>query len=279
MDEITQYLATIDEKVDDVLRAQKDAVLADMIGVGFALDEAMTLRGQVGRVSGVTWSKVQTTAMTVARTQAYALRQLDAIAEKLERKSAIPDRAKTATDAETKVVEWLAIIARSVQLHDAFSVLELDRVLDAAPGELDKHRIALKEARAKRLALIGQSVDSLVGRLDAAAHHANENVFLHPIAAKSIVVASNSIASNVIEFQRRLEVELNRDPLEAKRWAQAALEARDTAVDAVVEGTEVAVRATSTAVDRALDATKQATGNVVHGVTDFFRHWRKGDTE
>ena len=28
MDEITDYLATIDEKLDDVLRAQKDAVLS-----------------------------------------------------------------------------------------------------------------------------------------------------------------------------------------------------------------------------------------------------------
>src|SRR5690554_1317997 len=73
MDEITDYLATIDEKVDDVLRAQKDAVFADMIGVGFAIEEAMTIREHVGRVSDVTWSKVQATPMTIARTQAYVL--------------------------------------------------------------------------------------------------------------------------------------------------------------------------------------------------------------
>ena len=67
MDEITDYLATIDEKVDDVLRAQKDAVLADMIGVDFVIEEAMTIREQVGRVSEVTWSKVQATPATIAR--------------------------------------------------------------------------------------------------------------------------------------------------------------------------------------------------------------------
>lgn len=61
MDEITDYLATIDEKVDDILRAQKDAVFADMIGVAFAIEEALTVRHQVGRVSEVTWSKVQAT--------------------------------------------------------------------------------------------------------------------------------------------------------------------------------------------------------------------------
>jgi len=43
MDEVIDYLATIDEKLDDVLRAQEDAVWADMIGVGLDIDEAMTI--------------------------------------------------------------------------------------------------------------------------------------------------------------------------------------------------------------------------------------------
>ena len=79
MDDITDYLAAIDEKLDDVLRAQEDAVRADMIGAGFDSDEAMTIREHAGRVSEVTWSKVQATSATIARTQAYALRQLDAL--------------------------------------------------------------------------------------------------------------------------------------------------------------------------------------------------------
>jgi hypothetical protein len=83
MDEITDYLATIDEKVDDVLRAQKDGVLARMIGVDLVIEETMTIREQVGRVSEVTWSKVQAAPATIAETQAYALRQLDALAEKV----------------------------------------------------------------------------------------------------------------------------------------------------------------------------------------------------
>ncbi len=59
MDEITEYLATIDEKVDDVLRAQKDAVLARMIGLGLVIEESLTIREHGGRVNEVTWSKVQ----------------------------------------------------------------------------------------------------------------------------------------------------------------------------------------------------------------------------
>src|SRR5699024_2913218 len=49
IEEIGEYLAVIDEKIDDILRAQKDAVLADMIGVDLVIEEAMTIRGEVGR--------------------------------------------------------------------------------------------------------------------------------------------------------------------------------------------------------------------------------------
>jgi hypothetical protein len=55
MNEITGYLAAIDEKVDDVLRAQKDAVLADMIGVDLVIEEALTIRehaAPAGRARG-----------------------------------------------------------------------------------------------------------------------------------------------------------------------------------------------------------------------------------
>jgi predicted P-loop ATPase len=69
MDEIIDYLEEIVAKVDDVLRAQKDAVLADMVGVDLVIDDAMTVRGEVGRVSEITWSKVHATSTTIARTQ------------------------------------------------------------------------------------------------------------------------------------------------------------------------------------------------------------------
>src|SRR5690554_652022 len=58
MDEIVEYLQEIDEKVSDIIVGQKDAVLADMIGVDLIIEEALTVRDQVGHVSEVTWSKV-----------------------------------------------------------------------------------------------------------------------------------------------------------------------------------------------------------------------------
>jgi hypothetical protein len=251
MDEIIDYLAVIDEKVDDVLRAQKDAALADMIGVDLVIDEAMTIRGQVGRVSEVTWSKVQATSATIARTQAYALRQLDALAEKLERKSDIGDLARAAKEAESKVQEWLAVLARCFQLQDAVAVLELDRVLDASPDELDRHRLGVKAARQKRLALISRSTLRLLARMDAAAGTANAKVLLHPAASPAVVRSSNQVAIGVHEFHRRLGIESGRQSSEARRWVDAAVEARDKALVTGAKAVDAARSLGNETLDRA----------------------------
>jgi hypothetical protein len=235
MDEITDYLAVIDAKVDDVLRAQKDSVLARMIGVGFVIDEAMTIRASRGRVDEVTWSKVQAAPATIAETQAYALRQLDALAEKLERQSKVRDLAKTAR-------EWLAVLARCFQLQDGIAVLELDRVLDASPEELDGHRLGLRAAREDRLELISRTTDHLVSRIAAAAALANAKVLLNPTTAPTVVVAANHVSASVVEFHRHLGIEQGARELESRRWTTAATEARDKALETGADSVDAAER-------------------------------------
>ncbi|MEV4490684.1 hypothetical protein AB0K04_11280 [Micromonospora coxensis] len=274
MKEITDYLATIDEKVDDVLRAQKDAVLARMIGVGFVIEEAMTLREQRGRVDEVTWSKVQGAPATIAETQAYALRQLDALAEKLERKSAIGDLAKAAREAEAKTQEWLAVLARCFQLQDAIAVLELDRVLDASPGELDGHRLGLKAARQKRLELISRCTERLMARMDAAAGRANTKVLLNPLDSPAVVKSSNHVSIAVVDFHGRLGIEGARQSSEARRWADAAKEVRDKAIETGADGVGVAMRLGNETLGRA----KWATGKLSSRIAERTLR-RRGDDE
>ena len=275
MDEITDYLATIDEKVDDVLRAQKDAVLADMIGVGLVIEEAMTIREHAGRVNEVTWSKVQATSATIARTQAYALRQLDALAEKMERKTKIGDLAKTAKEAESKVQEWLAVLARCFQLQDAIAVLELDRVLDAAPDELDGHRLGLKAARQKRLDTISRSTERLMARMDAAAGTANTKVLLHPTTSPAVVQSSNHVASAVADFHGRLGIESGRQSLEARRWVDAAAEVRDKVLETGAERVDVARRLGNETLDRA----RSVQGKLSSGIAERALRRRGGQDE
>jgi hypothetical protein len=238
MDEIADYLAVIDAKVDAVLRAQTDAVVADMIGVELVLDEALTIREKVGRVSEVTWSKVQATPVPLARTQAYALRQLDTVAEKLESTS-VGELATTATEAEIKVQEWLAVLARCFQLQDAVAVLELDRVLDASAAELEEHRVAIRIARHKRLELISRTTERLMNRMDVAVSTANAKVLLNPASSRTVVNSTNRVAAGVVRFNGGLGIERLRKSRSARRWLDAAAEVRDKVLET---GSEVGAK-------------------------------------
>jgi hypothetical protein len=275
MEEITDYLATIDEKLDDVLRHHEDAVIADMIGVGFDIDEAMTLREHGGRVNEVTWSKVQAASSTIARTQAYALRQLDALAEKLERTSNIGELAKSAKEADAMAQSWLAVLARCFQLLDAIAVLELDRVLEVAPDDLDGHRLGLKAVRQKRLETIAQCTGQLMARMDGAAGAANTKVLLNPIQSPAVVQSREHVALVVADFHGRLGIESGQQSVEAKPWSAAAAEFRDRLLETGAEGVDVSKRLGTETFGRA----RSVTGRLSSGLSERTLRWRGNDEQ
>ncbi|WP_030325485.1 hypothetical protein [Streptomyces flavochromogenes] len=275
MDEIADYLAAIDEKVDDVLRAQKDQALARMIGVDLVLKDAVTVREQVGRVSEVTWSKVQHTSTTIADTQAYALRQLDALAEKSETKSKVGELAKASKGIESRAREWLAVLAHCFQLQDAFAVLELDRVRETHPHELDAHRLGLRAARKNRMDLISESTERLVARMHTAAGTANAKVLLHPTTSREVVHARNNVEVAVVDFHGRLGIERDQESLEARRWKDAAVEVRDKALEKGAENVDAARRLGTETLGRA----RSATGRLSSGIAERTLRRRGGDEE
>ncbi len=262
MDAITDYLAVIDEKLDDVLRAQTNQVLAQMDGVDLAVQEAMRVKESVGRVSEVSWSKVQHQSSTVLETQAYALRQLGDLTEKLERKKKVGDLADTAKEAEAEAKKWLLVLARCVQLHDAIGILELDRVLDASPDELDRHRVGLQTARSDRMELLSQKTSELVQRMDAAVSTANAKVLLHPITTPVVVRSRNNVASEVHGFQTLLGTETGSESFEARRWKEAAAERLDAARTTGAHGVEAVKRAGGEARDEARSVGGKLAGKI-----------------
>ena len=205
------------------------------------------------------------------------MRQLDALAEKLERKSDIGALAKASKEAEAKVTEWLAVLARCFQLQDAIAVLELDRVLDTSPEELDPHRLGVRAARRKRLELIARSTATLMARMDAAAGTANRKVLLHPGKATAVVASSNTVAGAVVDFQGRLGIERDRDSLEARRWIEAAVEVRDKVRRNGASGVGAAKHAGEQTLEPSQDRDQQGLHRVGNRVHRRREDWRTLD--
>ncbi len=271
MDEITDYLGTLDKKLDSVLRAQLNQVLSRMDAVDLIIREAMSIRASVGRVSEVTWSKVQSSSATIIETQAFALRQLTDLADQLEQRTKINDLAEATKNAESEVQKWLAVLARCVQLHDAVAVLELDRVLDTAPDELDRHRMGLKIARHDRLELLSSSTRVLLDRMRAAADTANTKVLQHPRTSPALVRSSNRVTTGIIEFHATVGIEASYEPPGAKRWGHAVAEVKDKALDAGGEGVDAARRFGSETYGHA----RSAGSKLSDEVTSRTSRWRR----
>jgi hypothetical protein len=140
----------------------------------------------------------------IHETEGYALRQLGDLANQIEEKSKIGDLAETAKEAEAEVQKWLVVLARCFELHDAVGVLELDRVMDASPDELDRHRLGLASARRDRLELISARTEELLARMNAAVGRANSKVLFNPKQSPAVVKSSNHVAAEVHEFHELL---------------------------------------------------------------------------
>lgn len=240
MSEIRSYLASIHKKVDDVLRAQKDAELAKVLGAGLDIESAMTVLERTGRVDDDTWSTVQGRTHTITDAVGWALYRLDALAEKAESTTKIGELAKMAKEAESEVQELLVVVARCFELQDALDVLRLERVLDRSPDELDGHRLALKDDRQKRRELVLQKIEHLMARMDAAAGTANSHVLLHLPAHRTAVGSINNVGIAVDDFHRPLGIESGRHSWQATRWWDAARDSTQLKNAAVEAGRKAA---------------------------------------
>lgn len=273
MDEITDYLAAIDAKVDDVLRAQKDEALSAVIGAGVVIDEALTVRDAVGRVSDITWSKVDQTPQVVARAQAYALRRLDAVVSAVERSDGVRDRAKQMTHARAEAGDWLAVLARCAQLQDAIDVLELDRVLDSAPDEIDDHRQGLAAVRARRTADVSRATADLLERLRSVMDEGNDAVLAHPWRSPALVNDGNALTSAVGDFRRGVGLDGDAATVEARRWQQAVVEKGSDARSAAAEAADAVQGVAQGAARGAADKVGSA-GRAIAGTAA--RLWSRG---
>lgn len=218
--ELKQLLISIDGKLDDVRRRQRDEVLAKMDRVSFVIEDAMTSREHDGDRE-TAWDKVKAEVGTIAEVQADALRAIEALTDKAADKNRVGALAKATQEIESEVGVWLAVLARCFQLQNEYAILELDHVFDTAPLSLNGHRLgidaALQERRGKIIAKTGQ----LMNKLDVAGDVARENVLLHARASRAVINSINAVGSSIDDFNVPFAIEPDREALEPIRWRDA----------------------------------------------------------
>lgn len=218
--ELKALLLKIDGKLDDVRRAQRDAVIARMRSSAAEIDEAMVIRAHGGDPQTL-WDKVSSSSGVIKDVQEEALLALGALADKVEGKSKSGELKRTLHGIEGEVAVQLAVLARCFELQDQFKVIELDHVLATAPQNLAGHRRGVEVARQERRASVLEVTGRLMGRLDAAGEIANENILLHARAARSVVGSLNATSAIVDDFHAPLGIETSRRSVDVTPWREA----------------------------------------------------------
>ena len=220
---LKEFLVSIDGKLDDLRRGQRDGILAKMDRAVSVIGEAMIIRERGGDRE-TAWRKVENEVGTIAEVQANALREIEALADKVgdvDDGTGVGFLRKTTNEIESDVGVWLAVLAQCFRLENERTILELDHVLATNPRYWDGHRIGLSEAlHEKRDEAVRRTTD-LLERLDRAGAVARSNIILHAPAAHSVIDSVNTANGSLEKFHASLGGESHWKELARIRWKDA----------------------------------------------------------
>lgn len=226
--ELTDYLKTIDQKVERLLRENRADDYAEVAGISAAIDEAYEIYQATGRISETTWSKLQADSTRLHTAQAKALRKLGDLAEELQGRSdkEVDDWFKR--DSEISVKFQLFLLATSIKLQDQLTVLELARVLDTGGEELDGHREGIELARARRRSRQQEALGGLLVALHGAGALPPSAKLASPFRFRRIVEGTNETQGAIAAYAQRAGLdEVEGTELDDLAWRDAVRLVRD----------------------------------------------------
>lgn len=221
--EITDYLKSIDEKVGELLQDQKDQTVADLIGVVFEVDEAAAIRDKTGTLSDAAWSKLAPCAQTTSRALGHALTKLQGISDKLSRAESVEKIERALDTAKDDVPTWLVMVSRAVQTRGKLPVIELERTYAKLPEVLEEHRLGIVEAKRERLGKVKARIDALREVFELSADRAREEKLLHPFAVDSVLATLDLLMEQTSQLSKGLDIEMDEKVIErASEWLDVA---------------------------------------------------------
>jgi hypothetical protein len=224
--QLRALLETIDHKLGQVLRGQRDEIVGDLSGIERELKAASRTREIEGRIDEVTWSKIDNASREIRQVQAKAVLKLTGIAEDLQALTRVGELRARLNSAREEVRLWLSVIARCTTALDEHAILELEFVAATFPDQLDTRRVTLDTLRVEDRDEVRIALSILVDRLSAAAERANGHKVLHFRAVPEVferVGEAREVARRVGEA---LGVEVQWVAADELRWSAAARQPR-----------------------------------------------------
>jgi hypothetical protein len=218
--ELKDLLVRIDEKLDDVLRAQRDELIAKLKSAESQLSSSIIQLNYNGDPQTI-WDKINGANGGISDVQDLALKKLETLADKVDAKQKAGTLKKAMKEVEGDVALYLSVLAKCFELQNQFNEIELHKVFVTAPDRFDDHRLGLTKARDGRRRKVLDRTTCVMDRMNAAAGVAEANVLLHAPAARAVIASLNATAEAVDEFHVPLGIEPQHGEITLTPWRRA----------------------------------------------------------
>lgn len=224
--QLRQLLGRLDQKLDHVLRGQRDEILGDLAGIEREIRAALRTTKIEGQIDALTWSKLSGTSLEIRQVQSKAILKLAGIADDLDLHKRIGDLNEHLPRAKSGVQLWLATIARCTAALDELAILEIDHYAAIAPGQVNPRRMSLEASRQDDHTELHEGISVLLQRMDSAADLANQNKIFHLKAVPAAIGSIEETRGLVKRFCFALNIEVDWDSLDPIQWRIAIREWR-----------------------------------------------------
>lgn len=232
-------LATLDAKLDQVLRGQREEILGDLAGVERHLSASRVALDIQGEVDSQEWDKLASVPLEIRKVQSKAVLKLGSIADELDSIRRVSELNTRLPGIRHEIQLWVGTIARCFSALDDHSVLELERAAALEPGKLDVKRRAISEDRESAIADLTKHVAVLMGRMAEVNERANRNVILNSQKVPKVFASVEDSRSIVKSLYEALSLEIGWDSLTPEQWIFAIRQAQQWK-SALMEGRTVA---------------------------------------
>jgi hypothetical protein len=222
--QLRQLLETSDEKLDQILRGQRDEILGDLAGIEGEIHAALLDREIEGTIDAHTWSNLSGVSLEFRKVRSKAFLKLGGIADDLVQQKRIGDLNGRLPAAKREVQQWLGVIVRCTTALDELAVLELDYYAAIEPERVNTRRLSLDASRQDDQVKLHEGLSVLMQRMDAAAELANQNAILHVKGLPAVIRSIDDTRSLIKRFYEALSIEVDWDSLDPTQWRIAIRE-------------------------------------------------------
>lgn len=220
--EITTYLKTIDQKLDEVIRKVDEAKKSDLSGLLKTLREAMIRYEIEGAVDSHFMNHITNFHTTVNAVEDYAWGQVDAICKGLGEVRGLKRMMLATEEAQRQISQWLGFLANAYLAEcrlDDFKLKEKrEESLEAYNQELDTLRVLQADRDRER----ATRVHDLYETAHEVAKFADKKLLTNRATAEALNQRANEMAELAYSFAEAVQLTVERKSIPAKELGMLA---------------------------------------------------------